>query len=163
MKSVIIPLVIIFSVGCTTFEKRDEKDAKRVVVKMVNAIDSKNWDLALEQFDEAVFVDYSSMTGRAGSNMEAKKLVNGWKNLLEKTETHHMLTNFEVSRDGNVIETYSHVYATHNSQGIKHWDIYGRYHHKLQKRSGKWKITFMKLLVHGQKGNLKFLEQVSKK
>ena len=87
----------------------------------------------------------------------------GWQKLLSKAETHHMLTNFEVSYNGEAAEVFSHVYASHTAEGIEYWDIYGRYHHKLQKTSNGWKITFMKLLVHGQKGNLKFLEQVSKK
>ena len=59
-------------------------------------------------------------------------------------------------------ELFSHVYASHQAKNIKDWQIYGRYHHKLKKTPKGWKITFMKLIVHGQQGNLDFLKEVSK-
>ncbi len=162
MKHLLLITLLIFATGCATSHKSKRKGAKKTVVKMVNAIDTKNWSVALNHFDENVFVDYSSMTGQPGTNTKAKDLVGGWEKLLAKAETHHMLTNFDVSGDGKTAEVFSHVYASHTAKGIKYWDIYGRYHHKLKKTPDGWKITFMKLLVHGQKGNLKFLQQLSK-
>ncbi|MCJ8275932.1 MAG: nuclear transport factor 2 family protein, partial [Bdellovibrionales bacterium] len=88
-------------------------------------------------------------------------LVDMWSKLLKKMDTHHMMTNFKINNTENNAEVFTHVYASHTAKKIKYWDIYGRYHFKLVKESGAWKITMMKLLVHGQKGNLNFLKQVS--
>lgn len=155
-------LVIIFS-SCASHQKRNKGGVKKAVVTMVNAIDTKNWSLAIDQFDENVFVDYQSLSGQPGSEVFAKALVGNWKKLLAKVETHHTLTNFEISIEGDKAEMFSHVYASHIAEGISYWDAYGRYHHKLKKTKNGWKITFMKLIMHGQKGNKKFLQQVSQK
>ena len=137
-------------------------DPKETIVKMVNAVDTKDWETAQAQFDDTVFVDYSSMTGQAGQETASKDLVQGWANLLKNAETHHMLTNFEVSEEGDSADVFSHVYASHTAEGVDYWDIFGRYHHKLKKTPNGWKINSIKLLVHGQKGNEQFLQQVPK-
>ena len=130
------------------------------VVKMVNAIDTKQWLIAQGQFSPTVFVDYSSMNNQAGANTKASDLVSGWQNLLKTVDTHHMLTNFEVQIDGNEAKMQSHVYASHLAQGIEYWDIFGRYLHTLEKTNDGWKIKSMTLIVHGQKGNTDFIAQV---
>ena len=163
MKLTLLLITTFFITGCATSNKSEEYDAKKTIVKMVNAIDTHNWKMALAQFDTTVFIDYSSMTGQAGAETKAKDLVGNWEKILKKAKTHHILANFETSINGNTAEVFSHVYASHDAKGIQYWDIYGRYHHKLKKTKDGWKITFMKLIVHGQKGNLKFLQQVSKK
>lgn len=130
------------------------------IVTMVNAIDNKQWQTATEQFADEVFVDYSSLTGQAGSTVKAGDLVGGWQNLLQNVDTHHLLGNFDVSVSSNRAEVFSHVYASHEADGIEYWDAYGRYHHKLSKIRGAWKITDMTLIMHGQKGNTNFLQEV---
>ena len=162
MKYAAPAVLALLAFGCTHTCDSDVEAVKKTVVTMVNAIDTKQWQKALSQFEDTVFVDYSSMTNQPGSDTKASDLVGGWEKLLATVDTHHMLTNFEISVDGQSAETFSHVYASHTAKGIPYWDIYGRYHHKLKKTPKGWRITSMKLLVHGQKGNLKFLEQVSK-
>ncbi|SES85325.1 alpha/beta fold hydrolase [Thalassotalea agarivorans] len=131
------------------------------IINMVNAIDSKSWTTAESYFSDSVFVDYSSMSGQAGSNVAAKDLVSGWQSLLEHVSTLHQLSNFDVRVNGETAEVYSHVYATHIAENIEYWDIFGRYHHKLTKVKSGWKITDMTLIVHGQKGNKAFLKEAS--
>lgn len=145
-------------------KRKRHLNPKQVVVKMVNAIDTKDWATGEAQFAPKVFVDYSSMTGKPGAETAAKDLVGGWEKLLSKAQTHHMLTNMVTERGANKGEAkvYSHVYASHNAKGVDYWDIYGRYIHDLKKTPNGWKITSMTLKVHGQKGNTKFLEQVTK-
>ncbi|MEM7193614.1 MAG: nuclear transport factor 2 family protein [Pseudomonadota bacterium] len=130
------------------------------IVRMINAIDTKQWDTARDQFKEDVFVDYSSLSGQPGGLTTASELVDGWKQLLQKVDTHHLLSNFEIHVEGNQAESYSHVYASHNADGLEYWDAYGRYHHKLVFESGQWKIMSKTLIMHGQKGNLNFLNEV---
>ena len=134
---------------------------KQSIVTMVNAIDSKQWGVATARFDDNVFVDYSSLSGQPGSMTTAGDLVGGWENLLAKVDTHHLLSNFEISVRDNEAEAISHVYASHSADGIDgYWDAYGRYLHKLRKHDGEWKITSMTLIMHGQKGNQNFLQEV---
>ena len=138
-----------------------QQQVQQAIIKMVNSIDSKDWNLATERFTEEVFVDYSSMTGQAGNTVKAEDLVGGWEGLLADVSTHHMLTNFDITIAGEAAEAWSHVYASHEAEGVEYWDIYGRYQHKLQKTPEGWQINFMKLIVHGQRGNRDFLKQVS--
>ena len=146
-----------FSVG-----QHDQiKAVQTTITKMVNAIDAKDWRTAVEQFTPVVFVDYSSMSGEPGGEVRASDLVGGWEQLLAEASTHHMLTNFEIRVDGVDAESIAHVYASHTADGIDYWDIFGRYHHKLELTDDGWRIAFMKLIVHGQKGNERFLEQLS--
>ena len=57
-------------------ETQSEKIAvKKSIVTMVNAIDAKQWEVAVSQFDAYVFVDYSSLSGQPGSMTEAESLV----------------------------------------------------------------------------------------
>ena len=72
-----------------------------------------------------------------------------------------MLSNFDIVVNGNQVEAYSHVYASHTAEGLDYWDAFGRYHHKLSKTNGQWKINSKTLIIHGQKGNLKFLDEVN--
>lgn len=134
---------------------------KQSITKMVNAIDAKQWDTAKKYFATDVFVDYSSLSGQAGANMKSADLVDNWEQLLANVSTHHILSNFDITVNGEKAESYSHVYASHEAEGIDYWDAYGRYYHKLAKQNGQWKITDMTLLMHGQKGNRNFLQEAS--
>ena len=156
-----ILLIFIFITGCTSLNHVDE-GPKKTVITMVNAIDTKEWNKALDQFSNKVFVDYSSMTKQPGQETASKDLVGGWQRLLKKAETHHMLTNFVVNANLSSAKVTTHVYASHTGKKIKYWDIYGRYLFNLEKIDGDWKITSMTLKVHGQKGNTNFLKEISK-
>ncbi len=138
------------------------EEIKHNLVFMVNAIDSKQWKVAEAKFADEVFVDYSSLSSQPGSIVKASELVGGWQNLLANVSTHHMLSNFDIAIDGEQAEAFSHVYASHTAEGIDYWDAYGRYHHKLDRINDQWKITSMTLIMHGQKGNLNFLQEVGK-
>lgn len=162
MKNTIILLGFLLFTSCASIHNRCEKESKEVITTMVNAIDTKEWDIALDQFDRIVYVDYESLSGQPGADVPSKELVGNWSRLLKIVKTHHMLTNFDVEINGDEAEIFSHVYASHDAKKVGYWDAYGRYHHKLKKKDGKWKITYMKLIMHGQKGNKKFLQQVSK-
>ena len=140
---------------------QEQDQVKQSIVTMINAIDTKQWDLATSQFADKVFVDYSSLSGQPGSLTDASDLVGGWEKLLAKVSTHHILSNFDISVQGDQAEVFSHVYASHLADGIEYWDAYGRYHHKLSKKDNQWKITSMTLIMHGQKGNRNFLQEAS--
>ena len=141
----------------------ETEQVKQSIVTMVNAIDSKQWGIATARFDDKVFIDYSSLSGQPGSRTNATDRVGGWQNLLARVDTHHLLSNFDVSVQDDQAEATSHVYASHSADDIEgYWDAYGRYQHKLRKLDGEWKITSMTLIMHGQKGNQNFLQEVIK-
>ena len=138
------------------------EEVKSTLITMINAIDTKQWERAASQFVDDVFVDYSSLSGQPGAITPAAALVDGWKSLLNSVQTHHLLSNFDITLNNNEAEVFSHVYASHQADSIGYWDAYGQYHHKLRKVDGNWKITSMTLLMHGQKGNLNFIQEVLK-
>lgn len=137
------------------------EQVKNNIVRMVNAVDAKQWDVASAQFADEILVDYSSLTGLPAVSATVQDLVGGWKQLLQNVSTLHQLSNFDIAVEGNRAEVSSHVYASHSAEGIEHWDLYGRYHHTLSMISGQWKITGITLRVQDQKGNQDFLQQIS--
>ena len=142
----------------------EQEQVKQRVVTMVNAIDNKQWELASAQFKDRVFVDYSSLSGQPGAETDASQLVGGWRDLLARVETLHQLSNFDVAIDGDRAQVSSHVYASHQAEGVEgYWDAYGRYQHELERIDGAWKISSMTLIMHGQKGNTNFLSEVMAK
>ena len=146
--------------GEATIQLAESAQLKQSIISMVNAIDNKQWDKASAQFNDQVFVDYSSLSGQPGAMTAASDLVGGWQNLLARVSTLHQLSNFAISVEGDQAEVSSHVYASHSAEGIDgYWDAYGRYQHELRKIDGEWKITSMTLHMHGQKGNLNFLAE----
>lgn len=86
-------------------------------------------------------------------------MAGGWKGLLAQVDTHHLLSNFAISVQGDEAETFSHVYAS-LADGIGYWNAFGRYRYILKKVDDEWKITAMTLIMHGQKGNKNFLQEV---
>ena len=159
MKALIL-ISALATLGCYPQHSRIEQEKQAIqqtIVRMVNAIDKKAWDEAEQEFTEDIFTDYSELFGQPGTTVKTKALINNWKQLLQApVQTHHMLSNFEIQLNGDQAESYTHVYATHTQAGITHWDVFGRYHHKLTQSPTGWKITSMKLLLHGQKGNTNF-------
>lgn len=135
---------------------------EQIIIRMVNAVDRKQWSVARELFMDIVFVDYSDLNGQPGSNIQSAELVSGWQSLLDAVSTHHMVSNFEVAIDGDKAESECHVYACHEAKGVDAWDCYGRYLHSLEQMEGHWKIARMALIVHGQKGNLSFLQDIAR-
>ncbi|NLS11528.1 nuclear transport factor 2 family protein [Vibrio sp. SM6] len=133
---------------------------QQTIIKMVNAIDTKQWKDAKSHFDEEVTVDYSSLNHQPKANVARGDLVGGWQHALEKASTHHMVSNFDYSLQGDVAFIECHVYACHQADGFEGWDCFGRYQFELVERQGKWFIAAMTLIVHGQKGNPNFLAQL---
>ena len=137
----------------------DSDQVKQTIVDLINAVDSKQWQQAQNEMTPNVLTDYSSLFGQPRSEVTRAELVGGWQNLLQNASTHHILSNFDISIEGNNATAYSHVYASHVANGIDYWDVYGRYEHKLIKQQNDWRISSMTLLTHGQKGNLNFVQQ----
>ena len=139
----------------------DAAHIEHSILTMVNAVDSKRWELARSQFADQVFVDYSSLTGQPGGAVDGSALIDGWRDLLGEVNTHHIISNIEIQTDGARADVYSHVYASHTAEGVEHWDVFGRYHHTLSRQPEQWKITGLTFTVHGQKGNLAFFQQAN--
>jgi fermentation-respiration switch protein FrsA (DUF1100 family)/ketosteroid isomerase-like protein len=137
----------------------ESEQVKQTIVDLINAVDAKQWQQAQSEMTANIFTDYSSLFGQPGAEVTSGELVGGWQNLLQNASTHHILSNFDISVEGNTATAYSHVYASHVADGIDYWDVYGRYVHKLVKQQGDWKINSMTLLTHGQKGNPNFVQE----
>lgn len=136
------------------------EQVKQSIITMVNAVDTNQWGVVSSKFADQVFIDYSSLTGQAGGLVDASDLVGSWEQLLNDVNSHHIMSNFDVSVKGSHAEAFSHVYASHTFDNIEHWDVFGRYHHKLSRVGDQWKVTSLTFTVHGQKGNLDFFKDV---
>lgn len=134
---------------------------QQTIIKMVNAVDTKHWEEALAQFEPQLSVDYSSLTEQPKADIAASALVQSWQQALAKAQTHHMVTNFDCSLQGSHATVECHVYASHQAAGLEGWDLFGRYQFELVETQGQWRIVAMTLLVHGQKGNFDFIQQLN--
>lgn len=139
----------------------DQAAVKNTLITMVTAVDSNDWAITLAQFDDKVFVDYSSMTGKAGSEVVAKDLIADWEKLLGKVQSQHLLTNVVVSINGDTASVKSYVDASHFAKGVEYFDVLGSYDHQLKRTDKGWKITYLKLNLIGVKGNTNFFNEVN--
>ena len=140
-----------------------QEQVKQTIVDMINAVDSKHWNIAKSKFMPSVYADYSSLSGQPAATVKTEELVNGWQNLLTPVNTLHQLSNFDIRVQRNQAEAFSHVYASHTAKGVEgYWDVFGRYRHQLQKVEGEWKISSITLMTHGQKGNMNFFQDLAK-
>ncbi|MGR5132083.1 nuclear transport factor 2 family protein [Vibrio alfacsensis] len=134
---------------------------QQTIIKMINAVDTKRWEEAQAQFEAQVTVDYSSLTQQPKADVPAAALVQGWQQALAKAHTHHMVTNFDCSVQAERALVECHVYASHQADGLEGWDLFGRYQFELIETHDQWRIAAMTLIVHGQKGNTAFMQQLN--
>jgi len=91
-------------------------------------------------------------------------LIAGWRGVLEKVATQHLLGPITVEIDGTAAMARCHVRALHHAAGApggEHWEVLGHYVFCLQGGASGWKITAMKLETLLPTGNQNLLAEAS--
>lgn len=162
---VFISTLLLLNLACKeNNDPTDKEQVKSTLIQLVNGIDTKEWNKTLNVLADKVTIDYSSLTGQPETIIEPKTIVGNWKKILNGVSTHHVLSNFDIVINGDEAEVFSHVYASHWAKldNLNFWDAIGRYHQKLRKTNKGWKVIYMRLIMHGQKGNKNLLIEANK-
>jgi uncharacterized protein len=130
-----------------------------------NSADKRDWKQCTGYFADEVFVDFSSLNNVPGSKMKGTDLVKGWEGFLPKfRSTQHMVTNFDISINGNKANATFYGHAIHHlphTKGGDLWGVYGVYHAVLNQTAAGWKITEFALNLKYIEGNKNMLAAIA--
>jgi hypothetical protein len=119
--------------------------------------DQRDWDRCRNAFAGTVHLDYTSLAGGEPADLAADIIIGNWKGFLPRFKaTHHQLGNFVVRGKENAAEVSFYGTATHYSpqpDGRNSWTVVGSYETKLERKSGEWKVTALKLNLSYVDGN----------
>ncbi|MBD3885773.1 nuclear transport factor 2 family protein [Phormidium tenue FACHB-886] len=131
------------------------------IIDAVNAVgffaDRQDWAVVRRQFAEEVDMDYTSLAGGEPVRVKADDLIRGWEQGLSALPaTQHMITNHQVTVEGDEAQCLSSFRAWHyspNDEGSPLWHLYGYYTHRFQRTAEGWKIISMTLTKTAAEGN----------
>src|SRR5688572_8470813 len=130
-----------------------------------NSADRRDWKQCAGYFADEVFVDYSSLNNIPGSIIKAADLIKGWESFLPKFRfTQHMVTNFDVSINGNKANAVFYAHAIHHlphTKGGDQWGVYAVYHAGLLQAATGWKISSMTMHINYTEGNKNMLAAIA--
>ena len=116
----------------------------------------------LEQlFTEEVTVDYTSLFPGEVQNIPREQLMTQWQSVLPGFDaTQHMITNHQITVDGNEAKAIAYVRATHKL-GDEMWVVGGYYVDELVKVDGVWKLKAIQYNALYEEGNRALIEQAA--
>jgi hypothetical protein len=144
-----------------------EIEAIRTIVSNVaHHIDGKRWAELRALFAATVHTDYTSLFGGTPQKQGGDELIAGWRGVLEKVTTQHLLGPILVrsGSTGDEAQARCHVRAMHyaaKAPSGEHWEVGGHYVFSLALEGTGWKIGGMTLETFFQTGNVKLLAEVS--
>jgi len=135
-------------------------DTQNIIEKVQDIFigaDQRDWDRCRNAFADEVHLDYTSLAGGEPADLAADIIIGNWKGFLPRFKaTHHQLGNFVVRAKENAAEVCFYGTATHYSpqpDGRNIWTVVGSYETKLERKSGEWKVTALKLNLSYVDGN----------
>lgn len=137
---------------------------RKVVADVAHHIDAKRWNELRALYADQVRTDYTSLFGGSPQEQAGDALIAGWRGVLEKVQTQHLLGPITVELDAGGATARCHVRALHQAPGApggEYWEVLGHYVFTLQGGTSGWKISAMKLETLMQTGNTKLLAEAS--
>lgn len=124
-------------------ELADNIEIREILTRYAWAIDTKDWDALDDLFTPDANVDYSSSGGVVGPINEAKPWLA--EMLAAFPMTQHMLTNVDISLDGDRATARSACYnpmgAATRSGELHHFFLGIEYHDELVRTERGWRIS----------------------
>lgn len=130
------------------------------IISTVDAVgfyaDQRDWDRVKDQFSPSgAILDYRSMEG-IGSEpapQPREDIIAAWRTVLPGYDlTRHVMSNHQVTLNGDSAIVLSTIHATHVLNG-EQWIFLGDYEHALEHTADGWKITRMTANMRGEIGN----------
>jgi len=137
---------------------------RTIVSNVAHHIDGKRWADLRALYAATVTTDYTSLFGGSPQKQSGDDLIAGWRRILGKVATQHLLGPIDVHSTGEAAQARCHVRAAHyaaKAPGGEYWELLGHYVFDLSLEGTGWKITGMKLETLFQTGNVKLLAEAS--
>lgn len=120
--------------------------------------DQRDWAQVESAFDNSVWLDYRSTTGRAPGYFSPREVVDLWAGLLPGFDrTHHELFDLEVNEEEDIALAHCRGKAEHFIDE-EVFVVEGTYDTMLVKRDGRWLICEFKFSLIDWSGNRKLAE-----
>jgi hypothetical protein len=136
-------------------------ELQAIVANVAHHVDAKRWAELRTLYADEIDVDYTSLFGGTAERKAADAVVGGWRDVLGKVATQHLLGPIDVVVRGPHATARCHVRATHvlaGAAGGSTWEVLGHYVFELARGEPGWKIVGMKLETFLQLGNLQLLQ-----
>ncbi|RAJ73724.1 SnoaL-like protein [Chitinophaga dinghuensis] len=115
--------------------------------------DERNWEKVKSTMNNTVLLDYSSMTGNPAITLSPDDITYAWAAFLPGFDnTHHQLSDFSVSINGNEATAEYYGKADHFIS-TEVWTVEGAYHTHLLLINGSWLINAQTFNFSQQSGN----------
>ena len=141
---------------------QESEAIRTVVANVAHHIDAKRWSELRSLYAAEVETDYTSLFGGTPQKQQGDALIAGWRGVLQKVTTQHLLGPIEVAVSGEAATARCHVRAMHyvaKAPGGEHWEVLGHYVFELSRAGAGWQITKMTLETLLQTGNSKLLAE----
>jgi hypothetical protein len=135
-----------------------------VVARVAHHIDGKRWDDLRRLYADEVETDYTSLFGGSPQRQRGDDLIAGWRGVLGRVSTQHLLGPIDVTVDLDSATADCHVRAWHLAPGApggEEWVVAGHYRFGLVRADRVWRIAFMKLETLHQTGNRNLLAEAA--
>jgi hypothetical protein len=132
----------------------------RTLNRTLSSSDARDWKTFHSLFADKVTIDFGEI--RPPLQMSTDALVAWARKSYGGVRSHHMLTNRDVSIDGDKATVTSHGRALHRqavSRGQDFWYVHCRYEHDLVKTKDEWRVTRIKTTPTFQVGNPGLIDQ----
>ena len=128
-------------------------------IRMLHALDLRDWQHVRDAFADHVDVDYSSLSGAPAANVAGDDLVGGWRSFVGAFDVTQHLGGPIVSAElqSGEMKVEMHVRGYHRIAGAAGgdtWMVAGHYQARLVHRRAGWRIIGLTLRVLYQEGNL---------
>src|SRR5678816_2415385 len=128
----------------------DSSEAAATFTRMLHAIDARDWRGVRAAFADRIHIDYSSLFGVPGADVDADPHVAGWQSFAGAFDATQHVTGPIVSVvRGETATARTHVRAYHRMAGQTNGDIWmvaGHYEIGLRRLGGVWKIDALTLI-----------------
>lgn len=135
----------------------DEAEIRRLVDKIDNLCDAKDWETLRDCFTDEVDADFTSLAGGEPARVSADDLIEDWKtNLFAEKKSFHQRGNHLIEIEGDRAEVFSKAYAFNlleSGEVTRLWEFWGNYTHMFVKTGTGWKCRAMRLDVIHQRGD----------
>ena len=136
----------------------DKEAIKELQYKYAFAVDTKDFKLLRECYDDVIAIDFSGHDPTlVNDNMKADEWVAGTESIIKGLKsTQHQMTNFLITVDGDTAEAIVYLRAMHylpNNLGDNSVECGGYYRNKYIRKPDGWKIKKVNLNYLWWSGN----------
>ena len=140
---------------------RDRIAITDVVNSMGTLADLGQYDQLQQLFTDEVTVDYTSLFPGEVQNISSEQLMTQWQSTLPGFDaTQHMITNHQITVDGDEATAVAYVRATHKL-GDAMWVVGGYYVDELVRTDEGWKLKAIQYNALYEEGDRSLVEQAA--